>query len=940
VDDLGRNPQRDDVRQVSSDDRAAALRDVAIRETVIHASRSHQPAASPTAAPAPEAKEAAAAPDQSSTPVPDAKTQDADVKVKEPSGASPGEPDPLEPVGQPSTGTLEKPKDENTAPSQSSDKGDAQGSALTGLQDAQGAARPGNAPPAAAVERDEQALETPRENQTRPTSPTAALTPEAKEAAAAPDQSSTPVPDAKTQDADVKVKEPSGASPGEPDPLEPVGQPSTGTLEKPKDENTAPSQSSDKGDAQGSALTGLQDAPGAERPGNSPPAAAVERDEQVLETPGGNQTRPTSPTAAPAPEAKEPAATPDQRSSPVPDATTTTADIKVKETPGTSPGEPHPDPSQQVEHPATATLQKPKDENTAPSQSSDKGDAQGSALTGLQDAPGAERPGNSPPAAAVERDEQALETPGGNQTRPTSPTAAPAPEAKETAAAPDRSSTPVPDAKTQDADVKVKEPSGASPGEPDPIEPVGQPSTGTLEKPKDENTAPSQSSDKGDAQGSALTGLQDAQGAARPGNSPPAAAVERGEHNQLSPDRLESVHFEYSLRPPPAPDSKVYSGQVPGYYLPTPDATGRVVSVEGWLTLAPGDPPSTDGTPGKDRGHLIGEQFGGKGDSSNIVDIDPRINRSFILTYEERIADHVRDGKQLYMRVRVEYDPQTRLASALNYDLYEAGNGWHSTMRIDPNSSREYTLREGLGGRSSRGREAQDEAPQTKQVSQQGDGVEGVDGKAKDDAPQTKQLSFTGRGLSASDFVDPYRRPAFIDDALPPHLAAIPKPYHELLANATDPKLRDANEINDVDHPDFHPPYSPDVPVVEATLGQSASLWRVHSADNQTRSWLIAFDPSEYSGEQIQHMLAIPWKPSHVSQVDLSAGVRVRIGEANPFEDKPQTEYRPPGDALRGRHEEGHVHCWQIEILDLRAAIEAHTVSFHSSRELRPTWHH
>jgi hypothetical protein len=130
------------------------------------------------------------------------------------------------------------------------------------------------------------------------------------------------------------------------------------------------------------------------------------------------------------------------------------------------------------------------------------------------------------------------------------------------------------------------------------------------------------------------------------------------------------------------------------------DANNRVVSNEGWLKIQPGESPSTEGDEGKQRGHLIGKQFGGSGDSSNIISMDPRINMSFINAFEGAVAEAVKSGRELYMKVEVDYGADS-LASRIKYSLFEKtaeGIVPAGEMQIDPNTPREYTLKQGVSG--------------------------------------------------------------------------------------------------------------------------------------------------------------------------------------------------------------------------------------------------
>ena len=136
------------------------------------------------------------------------------------------------------------------------------------------------------------------------------------------------------------------------------------------------------------------------------------------------------------------------------------------------------------------------------------------------------------------------------------------------------------------------------------------------------------------------------------GQQRPPARPSRTQPRTQQPRTQQLLNPRPTARPPRVPPviQSHFDSALAGKYQSQIDSTGRVVSNEGWLTLAKGESPKTKSTEGKDRGHLIGKQFGGLGGLSNIVNMDPRINRSFINAFEGCLADHVRSGMVLYLR--------------------------------------------------------------------------------------------------------------------------------------------------------------------------------------------------------------------------------------------------------------------------------------------------
>lgn len=181
----------------------------------------------------------------------------------------------------------------------------------------------------------------------------------------------------------------------------------------------------------------------------------------------------------------------------------------------------------------------------------------------------------------------------------------------------------------------------------------------------------------------------------------------------------------------------------------------------------------------------------------------------------------------------------------------------------------------------------------------------------------------------------------------------VPEDCRGLLKDATDVEVRASDSLN-VEHAvrygaEHQRPWMPDRLVVDATLGRQVELWRVHSMpegddsqpwvrkdDNQARSWVVNFDPSGHSQLEIQHQLALPYMPTHFSRVEADPGVRVRIGEVNPYELRhPEDHNRGDRDAFMGLNDEGRSPAWQIEVLDSRREYNAGRVRYFDHHPLR-----
>jgi len=105
--------------------------------------------------------------------------------------------------------------------------------------------------------------------------------------------------------------------------------------------------------------------------------------------------------------------------------------------------------------------------------------------------------------------------------------------------------------------------------------------------------------------------------------------------------------------------------EVRGYKYETDDQ-GRVVSAEGQLRMR--DPSydrdmeevrEMDGQeykPTDDRGHLIGHQFDGSDRLENLVPMDAKLNQGDFLKLEKTLADAVKDGADVRLKVEPIYE--------------------------------------------------------------------------------------------------------------------------------------------------------------------------------------------------------------------------------------------------------------------------------------------
>lgn len=68
---------------------------------------------------------------------------------------------------------------------------------------------------------------------------------------------------------------------------------------------------------------------------------------------------------------------------------------------------------------------------------------------------------------------------------------------------------------------------------------------------------------------------------------------------------------------------------------------------------------------GDDRGHLIGDQFDGSNGLENMIPQDADINRNDFKNFENELADVVRDGREVTVKIEPIYDGDSRRPVAI-----------------------------------------------------------------------------------------------------------------------------------------------------------------------------------------------------------------------------------------------------------------------------------
>lgn len=133
-----------------------------------------------------------------------------------------------------------------------------------------------------------------------------------------------------------------------------------------------------------------------------------------------------------------------------------------------------------------------------------------------------------------------------------------------------------------------------------------------------------------------------------------------------------------------------------GYKYKT-DHLGRIISALGQLRLKNRDGRLTikdsiddigkgDQKEGDDRGHLIGDQFDGSSDLGNMIAQDPMRNRIDYKNFENELAREVRAGKEVFVKIDVLYDGDSRRPSNIVVTYTIDGE---TSVRIFPNNHKE-----------------------------------------------------------------------------------------------------------------------------------------------------------------------------------------------------------------------------------------------------------
>lgn len=136
--------------------------------------------------------------------------------------------------------------------------------------------------------------------------------------------------------------------------------------------------------------------------------------------------------------------------------------------------------------------------------------------------------------------------------------------------------------------------------------------------------------------------------------------------------------------------------EINGYKYET-DTLGRIISAMGPLRLknresrlpikdSIDDIGKGDQKEGDDRGHLIGDQFDGSSGLENMIAQDAGRNRNDYKNFENELARAVRDGKEVFVKIDVLYDGDSRRPSNIVVTYTIDGE---TSARIFPNTPKE-----------------------------------------------------------------------------------------------------------------------------------------------------------------------------------------------------------------------------------------------------------
>lgn len=91
------------------------------------------------------------------------------------------------------------------------------------------------------------------------------------------------------------------------------------------------------------------------------------------------------------------------------------------------------------------------------------------------------------------------------------------------------------------------------------------------------------------------------------------------------------------------------------------------------------------GHPMDDRGHLIGDQFGGPNRMENIISQDAKVNQGIYKSLEDYLAKQVKNGRDVRVDIKVVYDGESRRPNSLVFKYSIDGE---KNMKIFPNDRR------------------------------------------------------------------------------------------------------------------------------------------------------------------------------------------------------------------------------------------------------------
>lgn len=88
------------------------------------------------------------------------------------------------------------------------------------------------------------------------------------------------------------------------------------------------------------------------------------------------------------------------------------------------------------------------------------------------------------------------------------------------------------------------------------------------------------------------------------------------------------------------------------------------------------------GHPLDDRGHLIGDQFGGAPNLGNLIPQDAKVNQGIYKNLEDRLAKQTKAGKDVYADINVKYNGESRRPESL---IFKCTINGEKSIYIFPN---------------------------------------------------------------------------------------------------------------------------------------------------------------------------------------------------------------------------------------------------------------